>query len=332
MGKKKTEMTEIEKIICSKFTDTQIPQNITIDRKGDEVTIKLLDGKKIVEGNMQEVGNAFEGWAIVAHACIKKDVVLYVNDCSCFPKDGYIGHGHYNRFLYRIMKFKEQYEWFKLEDSLGKKADDFRDYLKKEKGFLVNNTPKDEAGGNDQNCNENSIEKLMAEKGVLKEILGDTPNVGDNLVHRQLPVGLFNREKLKDKSIFTYGHSAIDLWNINGDTINVVELKYKNKMIGIITEAFFYSNFILDLVDNKGLFSLAEGNDCRGYSELKKGMSRVNGIMLADSYHPCLDKEIIEYELNHNKNADKLKYYIAKYCANVTVSKNVMNIEIQKAL
>ncbi|SES96098.1 hypothetical protein SAMN04487771_1002107 [[Clostridium] aminophilum] len=313
----KRETTSIEKEICAKFKRTQIPEAITIDSDGAVVTI-TLDGKKVVEDNMQDTGNAFEGWAIVAHICSQKDVVLKVNKITSFPKDSFIGHGHFNRFIYRIMKFSEQYNWFSVDSPLEAEINRFRDFI--DKNVLVNNKPTKEAEESDR-IDENSIEKKLSEDGILKKVLGETPDIGTGKVYRQLPVGLFSGEKSKDTAVFTYGHSAIDLWNKDGNTINIIELKYNNNMIGIITEIFFYSNYMLDLVSNTGLFHLAEneGDNCRGYAELKKGMERVNGIMLANSYHPCIEDERCLKELNKNKLKDRLKYYCVKYDAKIIV-------------
>lgn len=310
------EYTEIEKNIFTEFGINQIPKSITIDSKDNIVTISL-NGKKVVEDNMQVTGNAFEGWAIVARVCSKKNVKLSVDGYISFPTDGFIGHGHYSRFIYRIMKFKEQYSWFEVDDCLQKEIENFQNFIKS--NILVNNTPTKEAEGTDR-IDENSVEKKLGEDGILRTVLGDNPNIGIGQVHRQLPVGLFCKEKSKHTSVFTYGHSAIDLWNKNGDTINVVELKYNNNMIGIITEIFFYSNYMLDLVGERGVFSLAEGEDCRGYSELKKGITSVNGIMLANKYHPCVNNGTLKV-LNDNSNKS-LKYYLAEYKADIIVNIN----------
>ena len=308
--------TEVEKTICTKFGINQMPESIIIDSKDDIVTISL-EGKKIVEDNMQAIGNAFEGWAIVARVCFEKKVMLLVNGISYFPKDGFIGHGHYSRFIYRIMKFKDQYEWFEVDKSLEKEIERFEEFT--ENNTLVNNSPTKEAEVT-YRLDENCVEKKLAEDGILRSVLGNNPNIGTGKVYCQLPVGLFRKEKSKDTSVFTYGHSAIDLWNKNDDTINVVELKYNNNMIGIVTEIFFYSNYVLDLVSDEGLFSIAEGKDCRGYSVLKKGITRVNGIMLANGYHPCVNNGTLKV-LNDNTNK-RLKYYLAEYKADIIVNIN----------
>lgn len=59
-------------------------------------------------------------------------------------------------------------------------------------------------------------------------------------------------------------------------------------MIGIITEIFFYSNYVNDLISEDGLFTLNEqlksGKSHRGYEEFLKckGKISIKGIMLAE--------------------------------------------------
>lgn len=57
-------------------------------------------------------------------------------------------------------------------------------------------------------------------------------------IDRQLPVSLFDATKSNTTGVFTGGKSAIDFWAVDGDTINVYELKSDNPMVGIITEIF----------------------------------------------------------------------------------------------
>ena len=286
----------------------------------------IMHEKTIREENMQVPGNAFEGWAIVVHIEKQKKIKLEVIFDKIEKADN--GDKHWNRFLYRAMKFSEQYsEWFELGDSIENVVEQFKNNLYKEK--CVNNPPTKNADNTDRICDENSVEALLAEPKKLKKILVHVDNVGDK-VYRQLPVGLFKGEKKKENAIFTYGHSAIDLWNICGDTINIIELKTQNPMIGIITEIFFYTNYIYDFVINKNSkFELSEptkGMDIdalRGYNELydrRCELKKVQGIMLADEYHSFImkNRKKICDELNRNKA--KIKYCFESY--KIMIEKN----------
>ena len=152
-------------------------------------------------------------------------------------------------------------------------------------GWMIDlGTPKCNKSGcdNDANNNENKVEAEFANKGIRKFILEDT-DIGDNEVYRQLPVGLFRMKAgrtkgtyncSKDTMVFTGGESAIDLWTWQDKSFKVIELKTENPMIGIITEIFFYSNYMYDFLIREWKkdvgFKLNEqylkNKDDRGYS------------------------------------------------------------------
>jgi hypothetical protein len=237
--------------------------------------------------------------------------------------------GHYCRFLYRIMKFEKQYEWFKLSDNLTKEALNFKQYIEKSKqlGYiLINNIGNKEAGTKVEHNLENNVEKFLAEEYHLKQLLSGCVDFGDNPVYRQLPVGLFkvktrNEEPHTENMIFTGGKSAIDLWSWKDNTFHVIELKANNKMVGIITEIFFYSNYMYDLLIKDGLFTLAEKtkkeNNDRGYHYLLENeFEKINGIMLADEYHPIVNEAVLKL-MNDNSCSD-LKYYKSTYSCEIS--------------
>lgn len=305
----------------------KISEKITRIDNGNSVTL-LLNGNTIKDENMQMAGNAFEGWACAIKAIEDKDVVLDVKketiDVLRLNKNEYTGSGtgHICRFLYRVIKFQNQYDkWFSISGDLKEIAKNFNDYLNAKDNFFVNNPPTKDA---EDNCKmENFIESKLAERGKLKEIIGNTI---DDEVYRQLPVGLFVKEKSKDNSIFTYGHSAIDLWSIKDDTINIVELKAKNKMIGIITEIFFYVNYMNDFINpkNQYRFEFAKPlekdtlDNNRGYFKLytsvkNEKIKNVVGIMLADDedgFHTYIDQSVIDVMRDNKAN---LQYMIEMY-------------------
>lgn len=137
--------------------------------------------------------------------------------------------------------------------------------------FFYNNIGNGETGSKGKYDDENAVEAKLAEDGILRGVIGD---IGEGNVYRQLPAGLFEESVARDNAVFTGGKSAIDLWSVNGNTINIIELKTNNPMIGIVTEIFFYSNYVYDLVSKDGLFSLNEqvkgGKSHRGYEDLLK--------------------------------------------------------------
>ncbi len=317
----------------------KISEKIIRSDNGNSVTL-ILNGNTIKDDNMQMAGNAFEGWACAIKAREDKKVILDVKketiDIIRLEKGKYAGreNGHICRFLYRVIKFQDQYgNWFSISEDLKEIVDNFKKFLGAKDRFFVNNPPTKDA--EDNSNKENIIESKLAERGKLKEIIGDTI---DDEVYRQLPVGLFATEKNKDNSIFTYGHSAIDLWSIKEDTISIVELKAKNKMIGIITEIFFYVNYINDFVNPNGQYRfelvkpLEEDSldSNRGYIKLytnvnNKKIKNVVGIMLVDDedgFHTYIDQSVINVMNDNNAKLTYIPnmYHISDF--NIVKSKN----------
>ena len=303
----------IEKAITAR--GCKIPSKLHILDEKDHASI-IMDGKLIQEENMQEDGNAFEGWAIAAYLCSKRPVILDIDDNSRFQYEGYAGNGHLGRFLYRALRFSQQYEWLKLSEYLEAEVIQFGKYLSS--GVFLNNVGVGDAGDKKKIDDENAVEAKLAENGILRKVIKSI-DIGDGDVHRQLPVGLFSEKVEKNNAVFTGGKSAIDLWLRNKDEINVIELKTNSPMLGIITEIFFYSNYVYDLVTNDGLFQLSnipkDKKSHRGYEELAAGnIHKVNGIMLADdkeAFHPWVNNEVVKV-LNDN-HAQELNYFLDRY-------------------
>lgn len=306
--------TWIEDKICEKGA-TKIPSNLKIEEDGEVIRI-TLNAKRVRGKNMQEPGNDFEGWSIAAYACSQKNVVLCV-DGGISTSGEYLGKGHLCRFLYRVMKFSEQYKWFRLSENLKNEVEKFKSYLQSH--IFTNNIGSRKAGNKNKFDDENAVEAKLAEEGLLRSVVKSI-DIGCKKVYRQLPVGLFEDKVGRYNAVFTGGKSAVDLWSRNGNAINVVELKTNNPMMGIVTEIFFYSNYVYDLVMPDGLFTLnalpKDNADHRGYEEIwnnRECFRKINGIMLADygKFHPWIDEEL-RTVLNDN-GLNMLKYYIENY-------------------
>ena len=296
--------------------NTKIPKSLKIVE--DEQVIKIiLRAKRVQITNMQENGNDFEGWVMATYCCIQqnginKDIMLDLE--GTFQYESYEKNGHLGRFLYRAMKFVKQYDWLELSDYLKAEVKKFEVYL--HNGKFLNNVAQGTAGDKNKADDENRVEIALAQNGRLKKNI-KTVNIGENEVYRQLPVGLFAECVKRDNAVFTGGKSAIDLWTWNDDEITVVELKTQNVMMGIITEIFFYSNYIYDLVREDGLFTkneeLKKLRDHRGYKIIKENtFTVVNGVLLADddAFHPWIAKIMDILNDNHNSN---LRYYLESY-------------------
>lgn len=312
------------------------PRDITIDYDDSKhiLTMTLLP-KAVGLGkgdaiNMQDNAAAFEAWCFIikAYTNIKNlkimlDIDGVVNDRYV---DGIPSNGHLGRFLYRILKFKEQYgKWFFLSDVLEAMRKNFADFLSS--GEFVTNEPSKEAEDDkDVLGTEGYIEKRFCDDDSLgKLILGFS---GENVViNRQLPVGLFKGEKSDGTAVFTGKKSAIDFWLLYNNELNIYELKANNKMVGILTEIFFYSNYMRDVYWHNSLETKQNVRICntqktdRSYNKLCNGIkniTKITGCILADEFHPLITDTVISI-MNHNGTENELQYDKKQYDLNIDI-------------
>ena len=153
---------------------------------------------------------------------------------------------------------------------------------------------------------------------------------GKNVVmNRQLPVGLFKDKKSVENSIFTGKKSAIDFWLLDGNEFNIYELKANNKMVGILTVIFFYSNYMRDVYWQNSLETkqnveiLNPQKTDRSYNKLCDGIkniTKITGWILADEFHPLITEDVINI-MNDNGIKSELQYDKKQY--DLTIDINV---------
>ena len=309
---------------CVKF-----PEAIEIEETGNIVVIKLTDkavgmcGNARNYSNMQNDDAAFEGWALLLYAHYAKEKnykieldltdTAYENIMKAYQiKNPYVYDSdcrHYNRFLYRALRFSQQYKaWFNLAKNLKSCVDVFDYYLTNSVIGFTNNIPNEEKPGKDlfaaDKINENDVEGIFADlKWQQNQGAAFCKKYGGTL-YRQLPVGLFEgNQTSRKKAVFTGQKSAIDLWSCNGTELNVFELKYNNKITGILTELFFYSNYMRDMFCRGEAINfncqklIPNTNGFRGYHHLEKaGFTKVNGYMLydQDQLHQAITDKVLD--------------------------------------
>jgi len=294
----------------------KLPSRITFRKESEDCYSMLLDSVSIQERNMQVDDNAFEGWALAAYVAKNCGIKIILDVFGEFKYEQYEKHGHLGRFLYRAYRFSEQYEWFSLSEYLLEETDKYMKYLF-ESEKLLNNMGGCEADVKEDHNKENLAEAKLAMPGAFKEYVNPNYGFGDNELFRQLPVGLFRNRVSESTMLFTGKKSAIDLWTWKDDEFCVIELKAKNKMVGIVTEIFFYANYMKDLLLANGIFTLNENSEetvenDRGYSKLLGlSVNCITGMMLTDIYHPLINQEVIA-AMNDN-TIDTIKYVMASY-------------------
>lgn len=245
-----------------------------------------ISSQDVENGNMQTNNSAFESWmlCIMARFVTEIDkVILDWDDCS-------EKNGHYNRFMYRVMKCKLYFKWFDIAPDKQSEYDSF--VVEFNSTYFVLNYPCTDA----KTC-ANEESEAFYERELLKTELyrGVKLEVKD----QQLPVGVFCDVKSKTTNFFTCGHSAIDLWGIKEDAFWLFELKYQNKMIGIITELLFYMWFCEDTFINKKFRYDIQGEipKVRSFDKLYNFSAKsIVGVMLFDEIHPLLqDRSVVHY-------------------------------------
>lgn len=306
----------------------RLPEGIGFYESDWENAIEMrLSADAVVLLNMQENAVAFEAWALILHVHLGRRVILALDhdlapnhsEDSNNSEDLY--RGHCGRFLYRAKKFHDQYgkqndAWFDLSDDVKKQVEGFKTCPGDPK--FVNNYPttiaKDGLG------KENQVEGMFADVKKQSRVLADIAAgnqvaINASEISRQLPVGLFEGTVSKDKAVFPYGKSAIDLWTVTEDSIVIFELKTDNQMVGIITELMFYANYVYDMfIINGNTFSpQTPENEAyfRGYRRLiNSGLKTVLAAMLTNGLHPLVTPEVIEMM---NAGAEGIKYLSMKY-------------------
>lgn len=275
--------------------------------------------------NMQDNSACFEAWCLIiksqtSNPGLKIELDVDGITVASYPS-GKPVNGHLGRFLYRILKFSEQYkQWFELSPALEEIKKNFKNYLDTNK--FETNAPLNEAETDlDKLLNkglERYVEQLLVDTGSYKTKILKLSSASA-IVGRQLPVGLFVGTKAKEHVVFTGGTSAADFWAVDGDTVKVYELKSKNPMVGIITEIFFYSNYVCDVFIEKGnkMNPNKTKKYYRNYDKIKG--KKVQGIMLSnsDGWHASLKdvasrNQIIDI-MNDNSIEKKIQYAWIEY-------------------
>ena len=274
----------------AKNKNLRLPSGMEFSIEDKTLTIKME--KEGLIANMQTDAAAFEGWAICLKAWLPEYIEKVRVSGNSFSPSCKKEKEHYNRFLYRMKKFKEIYSW---ADYSGFEDD----IMKFDKYHLVINVPNDDAE------KKASHKEAQLERAFLVE-----NKAFCDVIDHQLPVHLFDEEISEKQSVTP--SSFLDIWSIKYNTLNIYELKQKtNKKVGIISELMFYVNVMVDVM--KGEIKIPQSSSYRSFEKLfdfynKKKCKYTNGYMLADVLHPLIEgrkSDILNIYLS-NKN---VRYY-----------------------
>jgi hypothetical protein len=227
---------------------------------------------------MQTDDAAFEGWSICLKHHLSNEIDKIVLDWDKPNSQSDSEKLHYNRFLYRSLRFRELFSWFSIDKTKELEINDFALNL----NDLVINVPLNHATEpSEKGSNEKKIEYNITNQSIIKE------KFGLRCVDHQLPVGV----KRDGESFFTGRASAIDIWGIDDNHLHIFELKYSNKKVGIITELLFYSEVMYDVLIRKTISTPGNIKDVRNAMSLYNDNSKIksiNSYFLFDTIHPLL--------------------------------------------
>lgn len=273
---------------------------------------------------MQNDAAAFEGWALALYVHLLHENGTIILDAPISAHAEFDAkRGHFYRFLYRALRFSEQFPWFRLAPELSEVIAEFQKEL--ESASFVNNFPKGDAG--ESGTLENAVEAQLAKRSDLLQRLASAAGrpIGETTIYRQLPVGLFREVAAAKNSVFSGGKSAVDLWTCDGNTISIFELKAHNKMIGMVTELFFYANYVYDMFCTGGIttFRPSRGKgEHRGYGALlsygDKIHQRIQAFFLydGDQIHPLISEEVVAVL---NQGSEQIRYARLSYEFEITL-------------
>lgn len=287
-----------EFLIFNKRRNIKIPSGIIFNIVGDTAIMKL--SSNAVSSNMQKDDGAFEGWALVLKRWGK-----YQNIIISWDKPNLIDNGHYQRFLFRLKHFSQDFNsWFSIERDCQTFLDDLK--IKQAEKYLLNIQSKrgDKVSPNP----EADLEDRFVNKD-LREPLMNISNATS--LYRQLPVGVFENKVSKSTSIFTGGKSAIDIWGFNKENeLLVFELKAdNNEKVGIISELYFYV-CVLQSVRTQ----IFKHENCLDKNEhlLKiPPTKKIKAYFLSPTLHPLVDKKLLG--LLNEVAPDEISYHYIQF-------------------
>ena len=294
--KKEEILKVLKKITSNKYL--RFPKALDIESNDGVLSLAMITNG--LKENMQDNPSAFEGWAIAIKAIapdLAKKVVIKWHGMGLEQGKSY---NHYRRFLYRIIRFEESYEWaFYLP--LDNEAQKDITIISSEISDWVVNYPD----------SESQKEATKQEATLERKIISLLPGFHDH----QLPVGMFYKTKSKKTERTPGGNAQIDLWSLDGGELCLYELKIdKNNPAGIISELMFYTNVMQDLVS--GTIKYAFGADkvsLRNFDKLytaicSKQISKVSGVFLTNDLHSILQINLQKLFDILNENTRNIHY------------------------
>lgn len=266
-----------------------------IDLRSESGTLFIRMSEIGLYKNMQKNPAAFEGWGLAVKAIapeLAQNIVIQWNQPSN-PLDP-----HFIRFLYRAIRFAQNYSWVSLSPLDSEAAESLAKTQAEISNWVIN-FPKSKA----------SVKAQKPEARLERELLDHFQKNPNIECGNQLPMGLFNGIKSEETGRTPRHNSMIDLWSFCNDCFTVYELKIDaNKIMGIISELMFYLNVVKDVADGVITYPAdAAKSKYRNFRAVlgilpSNPLLTVEGVFLANCLHPLIefDKNRLFDILNDN--------------------------------
>ena len=291
----------IRELLNQKTGVSDLPQDYNYKFEKQKKTLVIKLSEKGLKANMQDNGSAFESWAIILKFYLSDVITTVTIDWEDLHYDDGVNL-HFNRFVYRLTKFIQTYEWASAARPIPPTP-----------SVLVCNFPIGGAAKYDKHSegSEGWIECKYVEKYRYDYEVMD----------HQLPVGIFYNKVSRDTHYTTGQKSAIDIWAIRNQELFIFELKKpNNKVLGVISELMFYTNILQDILSHRIQYRLdtkmqvAIENNFRGFGDLyrlyKSGnIQNINAIILSQNVHPLIQLPLLDF-IN---DSARLKYCRIRY-------------------
>mgnify|MGYP000951429840 FL=1 len=257
-----------------------------IDLDGDHRCVRMkLSGNALVS-NMQTNAAAFEAWALALHVWCRVECVVL----DWEPIREKAGYRHYQRFLYRVEKFRSWFPWLEVAN-----ADALGEAEAITGSELILNVSKS-VGKAEAAKPEARLERQLRSSDGFRARY-ELEKVGT-----QFPVGLFGTQVAEGRQIFPSGSSAIDILARDGkDRLWLFELKAgENIPAGIISELLFYTWVMQDAMIGRFRFEDKPPGDEGGIQPADVlACKTIEARFIGHEFHPLLDGGGILNELNN---------------------------------
>lgn len=283
-----------------RYNGLKLPNHIGFNLENQILYIQL--DQQGCTYNLQSDAASFEAWTI----CLKHHlpehidkVVLNWKTTNIIPTSS---QPHYHRFLYRVIRFGEMFEWFEYSPSHEEEIQAFKNQLY---GLYINTPLSESTNTNPNSQTEKKIEYDISNLNHIKLFLDL------KCINHQLPVGIKNQY---GQCFFTGRGSAIDIWGLDqSDNLCIFELKYNNRKTGILSEILFYAEVMYDILISGNIGKPRNHKPIRDadkiYDKKATPIQSIKAYLLTDRLHPLVSGTTAL--LNTNRNG--IKFFTLEY-------------------